>query len=81
MTCRDVIEFLMDYQSGQLPEAERAVFDSHIAVCPGCVTYLKTYEETVQLGKAAFAHPDDPVSDAVPEELVEAILLARRKNA
>jgi anti-sigma factor RsiW len=80
MTCRELIEFLMDYQAGALPAAQRTSFEAHLALCPPCVDYLKTYEETVKLGKGACTNPDDALTDQVPEELVQAILAARAKQ-
>ena len=79
MTCRDLVEFLMDYLSGELPTGQRTAFDEHLGACPECVAYLKIYQETVQLGKDVFKHPDEQVPDEVPDELVQAILAARRK--
>ena len=35
MTCRELIEFLAEYVSGELPELERATFDEHLASAPG----------------------------------------------
>ena len=81
MTCREVIEFLMDYLSGELPSDQRAAFDEHLGECPECVAYLKSYQETVALGKEVFRHPDEEVPDDVPEDLVRAILAARRKGS
>ena len=78
MTCRDLSEFLAGYVSGELPPEERTAFREHLEQCPDCVTYLKSYQDCVALGKAAFRFPDDPVPDDVPEELVQAILAARR---
>ena len=52
MTCREFIEFLMEYHAGELSAGERAPFEEHIAECPPCVAYLRMYEETVKLGKA-----------------------------
>jgi anti-sigma factor RsiW len=78
MTCRDIAEFLSDYLDNSLPEAQRAVFEAHLAECPDCVVYLQTYQETIRLGKAACAHSDDPIPPDVPDELVRAILAARR---
>ena len=80
MTCRELIDFLMEYLGGELPEAERSEFDRHLSLCSPCVAYLNSYQETVKLGKAAFCHPDDPVPEEVPEELVRAILAARNKK-
>jgi anti-sigma factor RsiW len=53
-------------------------FERHLAVCPSCVAYLKTYEQTILLAKAA---ADDPVPPDVPDSLVRAILAARSKPA
>jgi anti-sigma factor RsiW len=81
MTCREFVDFLIDYDSGELPEAQRAPFDEHLVVCPPCIAYLETYRETVALGKAAFQEPDDPLPDEVPEALVRAILTARSQSS
>ncbi len=78
MTCRTFIDFLMEYLSGELPRSQRDEFDAHLAECVECVAYLKTYNETVTLGKAAFEDHDAAVPADVPEDLVKAILAARR---
>ena len=80
MTCHEVIDFLMEYLSGELSASERAEFEQHLADCPDCAAYLKSYEETIKLGKAVFANPDAPVPQDVPEELVQAILASRRQE-
>jgi anti-sigma factor RsiW len=71
---------MSEYLSCELAAAERSEFEAHLAECPPCVTYLDTYQKTIQLGKAAYAHPEDRVPDEVPEELVQAILAARAKR-
>jgi anti-sigma factor RsiW len=78
MTCRDAIEFLMHYLEGDLPEAERARFAAHLEECPSCVAYLNTYQEAVRVGKTCLCAEDSPLQ-SVPEELVAAILTARKK--
>jgi len=80
VTCRTFVEFLMDYLSGGLPPAQRDEFDEHLAQCVACVAYMNSYAETVELGKAAFSDPDAEVPPEVPEDLVKAILEARRLN-
>jgi anti-sigma factor RsiW len=67
----------MSYLDGELATGERVEFDRHLAACPSCVNYLKTYEKTVLLTKAA---AEDPVPTEVPESLVQAILAARGKT-
>jgi anti-sigma factor RsiW len=66
----------MSYLDHELPPEQRAEFDRHMAVCPSCVDYLKTYEKTVLLAKSS-GH--DPAPDDVPESLIEAILKARTR--
>ena len=80
MTCREFIDFLIDYFEDDLSAREKAEFDRHLAQCPDCTTYLKSYEETITLGNAAFAAPDVPVPSDVPEALVQAILASRQRN-
>ena len=80
MTCREFIEFLMDYMSGDLTPEQKAVFDGHLDECPSCVAYMQNYRQTIAAEKAAMLSLDDPVPDAVPEELVKAILAARGRR-
>lgn len=81
MNCREVVEFLMEYLSGELEADQRLAFEEHLEACPECVTYLQSYKEAVKLGKAVFKEPDEHAPDEVPEELVQAILAARRKRS
>jgi len=78
MTCRDIIGFLDDYVSGELPEVQRAVFEKHVACCPPCKNYLQSYEATIRLGKVACCESKEP--PPIPEELVKAILAARARR-
>jgi anti-sigma factor RsiW len=77
MKCREFVEFLMEYLDGALADAERRVFEQHVGDCPACVNYLNSYRETVRLG-CSVCSPDDEVPPDVPEDLVQAILSARR---
>jgi anti-sigma factor RsiW len=80
LTCRELVEFLADYLSGELDGIQRATFEDHLAACPECAAYLKSYALTVELGKRAFGEPDREVPDDVPEDLVAAVLTARRRR-
>ena len=42
MNCREFLDFLMAYLDDELPAAQRAALDDHLADCPSCVTYLDT---------------------------------------
>jgi anti-sigma factor RsiW len=76
MTCRELIDFLMEYTNGELPNEERQAFDRHLGSCIACRSYLDTYIRAVEMGRTAFADDETLPSD-VPEDLVQAILAAR----
>ena len=78
LTCRELSEFLADYFAGELGPEERFLFEGHLAECPECVAYLRSYAETTRLAKDAYE--DGPVPAGVPEELVRAILEARGRS-
>jgi anti-sigma factor RsiW len=80
MTCRHILDFLMDYLNGELSAEERAIFDRHMSLCPPCVAYLKSYQETVKL-EQCLGHAHEPACEEIPEELVKAILAARKKGS
>jgi anti-sigma factor RsiW len=77
ITCQQLIDFIASYRDNDLAPDQRSEFDRHLAVCPSCVAYLKTYEQTVLLARASAG---EPVPDEIPEPLVKAILDARRKS-
>lgn len=77
MTCREVIDFLMEYLNGELSAAQKAAFDHHLSLCPACQNYLKSYRAAVELGRKALK--EEAVSP-VPEALVKAILAAKKQK-
>jgi anti-sigma factor RsiW len=77
ITCRELIEFLIDYTDGQLPEEARREFERHLAVCPSCVAYLKSYLKTIELGREAMGSDDQSVPAGMPESLVRAVMAGR----
>jgi anti-sigma factor RsiW len=80
MTCREFIDFLIDYFEEKLSAHEQTEFAEHLAECPDCTAYVRSYEETIRLGKGVFANPDAPIPSEVPEALVQAILASRRRR-
>jgi anti-sigma factor RsiW len=78
VSCREFADFIADYLSGELAAPIREQFDQHLSVCVNCVRYLDGYRATIALGKAAFDNSDESVPAEVPEDLVKAILNARR---
>ena len=55
LTCRDGVERLMDYLEGVLGASERAAIDAHVAGCPRCIAFVKSYVETPRIVRAATA--------------------------
>ena len=79
ITCREFIDFLACYLDDDLPAERKRLFDRHMAVCAHCVAYVDSYRTTI----AAIRHTvsaADAVPDDAPEELITAILAARRKQ-
>lgn len=81
LTCRELVQFLDDYLSGVLPSQRRAAFDSHLAECPSCENYTRTYLEAMRIAKQAFGWGSEGVPADVPEELVRAVLSAREESS
>jgi anti-sigma factor RsiW len=78
VTCREFVDFVMAYLDGDLDAGERARFDAHLAVCPDCVRYLDQYRDTVTAVRLESEHDDDALPGGVPEDLVQAIIAARK---
>ena len=74
ITCRELIDFIASYRDNELTPEQRGEFERHLSVCPSCVAYLETYEQTIALAKRS---SDEPVPEDVPDSLVQAILAAR----
>jgi predicted anti-sigma-YlaC factor YlaD len=49
LTCQEFVELVTDYLEGALTQDVRRRFEEHLAVCPGCVTYLDQISETASL--------------------------------
>ena len=79
MTCREFADFIADYLAGELEVDVRARFEQHLEVCSNCVKYLAGYQAAIDLGRDAFEECGDAsLPDDVPDDLVKAILTARR---
>ena len=69
----------MDYLDGVMAPEPRHEVDRHLAVCPSCVEYVKSYQAAVKLGKTVLRADDQPCPADVPEDLVRAVLAARKR--
>jgi anti-sigma factor RsiW len=55
LACADGVPLLMDYLEDVLPAEDRSAVDAHLAGCPRCVAFVKSYRETPRILRAATA--------------------------
>ena len=67
-TCREMVELVTDYLEGALTLHERATFEAHLSVCPGCTAYLEQMRETIRLTGAL---SEETIPEPVRLELLE----------
>ena len=79
LTCAEAEAFIHDYFDDALPRRQRAIFELHLRMCRECRDYLKAYRRTVELGRAVFDDPQAEVPETMPDDLVDAILAARKE--
>ena len=69
INCIDLVELVTDYLEGGLDDATRAEIEAHLALCPGCDTYLEQMRQTIE----AVGHvPVESLSDRAVEDLMSA---------
>lgn len=78
LTCEEFERFVHDYQEESLSPRERRTFELHMDLCPMCRVYFATYLRTIELGKRICATGTDATVENLPDDLVNAILAARR---
>ena len=49
MTCQEFVELVTAYLDGVLPAEQRAAFEEHTQLCPGCEHYLAQFKQTIDL--------------------------------
>ena len=82
MTCRRFIEMIDEYLAASSSDDDRAECESHLATCPYCRDYLKTYRDTIGLLKDALAKtPNAQISPEVAQTLAKAVTEARNSRA
>ena len=80
LSCRELTDFIYAYEEGELPSDERAAFEAHLAECADCKAYLAGYRRSVSLGKRAFEEAGNSLPDDIPDDLVRAVLTAKRQQ-
>ena len=68
LSCRELVELITDYLDDAMAAAERRRFEAHLAICPGCRTYLEQIERT----RAAIGHlPEEALTPEGERALLE----------
>ena len=62
IACRELVELVTDYLEDRLPPDQRLRFEEHIAMCPGCTTYLDQMRLTIFITGALRAEDLEPRS-------------------
>jgi anti-sigma factor RsiW len=47
-TCKDEVGLIADYLAGALKPPVLAAFEQHLAQCPDCMAFVKTYKKTME---------------------------------
>lgn len=69
LSCPEMVELLTAYLDGALSAADAARFDAHLGLCPGCVTYVDQFRETLD---ATGTLGDEHVPQGVMAQLLHA---------
>lgn len=78
MTCEEFEAGLVDYLDGNLGPLARRQIDLHTRLCSHCRRYLRAYDRARGLAADALRYSEEQALQTVPEDLVQAILTARR---
>lgn len=69
MPCQELVELVTDYVENRLSPLDRARFETHLAQCAACGTYLEQYRQTIRaLGRL----PEESLSTEAREALLAA---------
>ncbi len=69
MNCKTFVELVTAYLEGQLSAEDRADFEEHMRLCPGCDTYLDQFRTTISLlGQL----PEESISSGARTRLLDA---------
>ena len=79
ITCKEFEDFIQRYCDDELTNRQRSQFERHLSICRECREYLVAYQHAMKVSRAVFLSSDDPVPDDVPEDLIKAILEARKQ--
>ncbi len=78
ITCSEFESFILAYLEDDLATRQKSVFELHLKVCRECREYLAAYRASLELAKGAFGKESSHLADDIPEDLVKAVVAARK---
>ncbi len=78
LTCEEVAARLFDFVEGELEDQDHILMEQHLAVCPDCKEFVRTYSAVGQLVRSAM---EVEVDDTLQAELDAAIFGALAQSA
>ena len=68
LTCQELVELVTDYLEDALPPGQRARFEQHLGVCPGCETYMDQIRKAIRaIGRLT----EESLSSSTRDELLD----------
>lgn len=80
ITCEAFEDFILAYLEDDLPPRQKFVFELHLKVCRECRDYLKAYRASMDVARTAYAETAEALPETVPDDLVRAVLDARKSS-
>lgn len=80
ITCKEFEDFIISYLEGGLTKHERRLFEIHLRFCRECREYLAVYKTSIEAAKKGVVDEALARPEAVPEDLVAAVIASRRKQ-
>ena len=77
ISCREFEDFVLAYLEDELTSTQRIIFEMHLKLCRECREYLIAYQSSLKATKKISQDQKEKIAD-VPEDLIKAILDARR---
>jgi hypothetical protein len=72
MTCREIVELMLEYLEGELPREYCDLICQHIRLCGPCNHFLESYQVTIRMGRQL------PMA-AVPQQLIDRLQAALKE--
>jgi anti-sigma factor RsiW len=69
LTCKELVDLVTDYLENALTPVDRARFEAHVAICPGCRTYVDQMRTTIH---ALGFVPEESLNSDAREQLLAA---------